>query len=331
VASRVIIVGSRRGNSSVPVSELRQMMGRAGRDHDGGTSIVDLIVEEDDEERVVTGIEDNAGLEVRSVIGDVDVLAFHLLPELCSGRATTVKDAEEWLSRSFCAHMGGSYDVEGVLTLLEGCEAIKRVGDRCLSTTLGEVSASLYFHPADAMAWTMNFSELFEQDLQDDDVAPAWALGNVPVMRGVGDFGKHRWVIGEFMNLLPSGLTVEDGCMVNSTLWWHCMGGPAIGGMKGKAMEMRDDFGRVLSLLRLVDAKVTRWGKSDWLDDLELRVRKGIQADMVWLMKIPGMRKSMAQHLYNMDVREPADLESALAMIDGEENEQFVEVVRAAL
>ncbi len=36
MADKVIVVGAKRGNERVPSSEIMQMIGRAGRRHDGG-------------------------------------------------------------------------------------------------------------------------------------------------------------------------------------------------------------------------------------------------------------------------------------------------------
>ena len=39
MADRVIVAGMRRGRSLVPVSEIKQMVGRAGRKHGGSATV----------------------------------------------------------------------------------------------------------------------------------------------------------------------------------------------------------------------------------------------------------------------------------------------------
>ena len=57
MADRVIIVGTRRAGHKVPIAELTQMKGRAGR-VPGSTGYVDIIFAEDDADDLIEELQD---------------------------------------------------------------------------------------------------------------------------------------------------------------------------------------------------------------------------------------------------------------------------------
>jgi len=330
MAGKVIVVGTKRGNQAIPVSELKQMMGRAGRAHDGSVCYAHVIVEEERESKVRHDMDDESGMKVSSVIGNLDDVAFHLLPEICGGRVKDLPTAKAWFSRSLYEAQGKTCSMEQAFSYLEEVKAIVRNGPYVTATPLGATATSFYFHPADALGWMLNFTELFEMGLENDEVAPAWALGNVPVTRAAGDLGKHRQSIDECLGRMPPGLFVMDGCIVVTTLWWHCMGGEGVGPMKNVAMGLRRDSGRVLSFLRALDARVMKWDMDDWFDDLELRVKKGVPPELISLCKLDGISKNRADYLYNLGAREAEDLAEIVDSIDEDEVE-LLKAVRALI
>jgi replicative superfamily II helicase len=328
LADRVIIVGAKRGNSYVPVSDLKQMCGRGGRRHDGSIATADIIIDESDEEFIIERLESEDGLIVSSTLTDVDDVCFHILPEIVSGSIKDIDSANEWFKRSFSYMQGNSIDIKAVFNALEEFGSVVFDGKWVTATKLGEACSSFYFHPADVLAWKLNFQEIFDSGLEDDDVAPAWALGNVPYSRNIGDLSKNRWVIGSFLDNLPIGLEVMDGSKVNVTLWWNCMGGPPVGPLKNIAMSLRKDFGRIRSLLNVLNMKVAKWDKADFFDTLELRVKLGIDSELVDLCKLQGISKGRARFLYDMGIMNLDDIieheENICSDIDEDENFKMV-------
>jgi replicative superfamily II helicase len=305
------------------------MMGRAGRKHGLGTTAeVDVIVEESDEEYLAEGMKDDSGMDVLSVLSDLDELCFHILPEISAGRVRDKATAREWFRRSFRALQGGEFDPQEVFDALVELEAAQMGAGRISTTMIGEASAMFYFHPADVAAWKMNFDELFEEGMEYDEVAPAWALGSIPCNRASGDMGKNRWVINDCLNKMPAGFEVMEGSLVNTTLWWHCMGGPPVGKLKNVAMAMRKDFGRIRSLLNYLDHKVACWGMSDYFDELETRVKNGITPELLELCKLNGISKGRAAYLYNMGVTNLEELREQAENLEDEIEEDFMNAIR---
>jgi len=174
-------------------------------------------------------------------------------------------------------------------------------------TRLGKVAASLYFHAEDVNAWAENFTKLFEEGMENTEMGAAWALGNIPVSRGIGDFSDRWEVVSECKGMIPSGFDVMEGSVINVVLWWCVMGGASAGKLKHKVFTMRGDFGRIRRALCELDDAVGRWGKHDYFDGLAKRVGRGVPMSIFRLYSL-GVSKGLAQYLYNMGVKDKVSL-----------------------
>lgn len=316
MADRVIIVGANRKGELIPIGELKQMMGRAGRGHESGICTVDLVVEQSDEEYVAEGMHSDEESNVVSVFGDDETLAFHLLPEICTGKVTDEAQAVAWHLRSFHAFCGKKADMGRVLDSLAACGAVSREKNGISPTPLGEIASACYFHPAAVAAWKNSFSHLFEQEMEYDDLALAWALGNVPTGHVSGDFGNHRFAMEECQNRMPAGFDIEKGCLVLTTLWWNVFGGAPVGKMKHHARRLKDDFGRIARVLCAVDDRICHWDKEEYFKQLVERARRSVPSELAELCSIPGITKGAAAALYDMGIRTQQEYEEAKDRID---------------
>jgi len=320
MADRVVIVGLRRGGVLIPASELKQMMGRAGRSHDD-QGVVELIVEDKDEGVAAEMLEDG-GLTVKSSLSNVDLLAMSLIPEIHRGAITNPKQAEDWCARSFCPEP----PLAGAFELLREVEAITVKNDRLEATVIGSCAARFYFHPADVFAWHRNFTNLFDMGLETDEVASAWALGNVPFDRIIGDLGEKRELASDCKSRLPIGLKIMSGSVINTIGWWYLMGGPSPGSIRLAFLERRKSFGRYRAALSMLN-KHCGWRMDDYFDELELRVRKGLPPHLVPLCKFEGMTKGRADYLYNLGVKCGQDFVTIDNKLDDDIDDEFKETI----
>jgi len=299
------------------------MIGRAGREHDR-TGIVKLLVDHDDEGRL-DEVMKSGGTTVVSAMSNPDLLASVLLPEICRGAVKTLGEIKSWCSRSFC-------EVPSVLKAMElllEVEAVVLVGDTYEPTDTGRCASRFYFHPADVYAWRENLHTLFEMGLMNDEVAPAWALGNVPFGRIVGDLGDRREIASDCRNRIPFGLDVMKGSMINVVAWWYLIGGPSPGAIRSACLERRRDFGRLLGALRWLN-KYLKWDMDDFLSELATRVRWGITPELVPLCRIGGLGKGRAEYLYGIGVRSLDDMAEALKKIGDEVDDGFRKAIERA-
>ena len=309
------------------MAEIRQMVGRAGRRHGGSSCEAYVLVDEEDLDEVASGMAGDAKFEVSSSMMSCDDLVFHVLAELCSGGVSDVAEAKAWYSRSFGARLAGRPSFEKVFERLEGCGAAERTPLGWVPTKEAYVAAELYFHPADVKAWGDGFAELFELGLEKDDAAVAWALGSAPETEAPGDFGRHRFVMSMFRDALPAGLVAEPGTVAKGTLWWSALGGPSVGRMRNRVLELRRDFGRVARALGRLD-DIREWGMRRYFGRLEERVRKGVPEVLAELCRIPGVTKGRAEFLYNAGIRDRAGIRDEAESFDGEVDEGFMSVLR---
>jgi len=318
LADRVIIVGVTRHGEAIPIGDLKQMGGRCGRGHETGDCSVDIVAEECSAGDVEDGIV-GANPEVKSIFGNSDLTAFHLLPEICSGNVFDEVSFGEWAARSFFVFDNGRFSWARVLDSLMESEAVVEVAGRIMPTNLGKIASAFYFHSADVCAWKENFSEVFRLGLENDDVAVVWALGNVSFHRKSGDFGKHRVVMEQYRDNLPVGLEIQKGCLVTATLWWHVFGGPSVGIMRNQSIELKDDFGRIHRVLVELDRKDTHWDMIDFFDELLSRSRRAISSELSSLFKIAGMTKGKATALYEMGIKTVDEIRQARESLDLED------------
>jgi len=275
------------------------MAGRAGR-KEGQPGRADFVVDMEDEDYVAEDIWTDESIGVKSFLCDVSSIAFHLLPRMADGTVFDLASAEKWFSRSLRAFEGRSGNLAGVFDYLVSKEAVRQSGDgRYVLATVGEVSVSYYFHPANVSCWRDNFRELFELGLEDDDIAVSWALGRVEVDKARGDLGKHRWVTSNYRDALPPGLDPAQS-VLTQVMWWYLLGGPPVGQMKALALEMREDAGRVVNALLKLDA-AEGWDMGAFFKSLEGRIHRRIPSHLAALCSL-GIGKGLAEALYNSGI-----------------------------
>ena len=296
MADRVVVVGVTRGNSKVSPFEIAQMIGRSGRTQGGRPCRADIIVDSEDDIDMLT--RPNA-FKVCSQLTEDEVIAFHLLPEICLQLVTSIAGAEKWYSRSLGAAQECKPKFYRIFVYLEFLEAIRMQDMLWIATDLGKLASEYYFHPALVSNWQHNFSEIFRMGLEGDDLAIAWALGGVPVSIS-GDFGNHRFVLDECKSAMPRMLHIGTDHLISTTLWWSALGGPPVGKMRGQMLQLRFDFDRICSLLIGLD-HIQNWGKQNFFRDLATRIRRGIPAHLQELCQ-QGLSKSRAELAYNGEV-----------------------------
>lgn len=327
MADVVIVVGAKRGPETVPVAEIRQMVGRAGRKHGGAACQAYVLVDGEDFVDVQEGMTGDARFDVASAMASCDDVVFHLLPGICLGDVSDEVDAEAWYARSFGAAKGKSPDFKRVFEKLEAWEAVESTPLGWVPTKMSYVASEMYFHPADVKAWRDNFRALFEAGLERNDAAVAWALGSVPMMDASGDFGNHRFVMSLYKEALPSELTAESGMVAKGTLWWSALGGPSVGRMRNRMLEFRGDFGRLSRVLLRLD-EIEGWGMEKFFLELEKRMRKGIPENLSELFRIRGMTKGMAEFLYNAGVTSRRDIKDAIDSFEDDVDEAGMRFLR---
>ena len=156
-ARRVVVRDYRRysevtGSTLIPVLEIQQMMGRAGRPKYDRYGEAVLVARSEGEVEVL--MEEYVRGEPErlvSKLGTEPALRTHVLACVASGYAATLGDVREFMGRTFFSHQFEVRAMEGVvervLDFLEGEEMIRREGERLTATPFGELVSRLYIDP----------------------------------------------------------------------------------------------------------------------------------------------------------------------------------------
>ena len=329
MADRVIIVGTRRAGEKVPVSELTQMKGRAGR-VPGSTGYVDIIVAESDADDLVEELQDIENLRVNSVMNeDDDTVGFHLIAEICNGSIESVQNAKEWMSRSFAVFTGEDVPVDLAIENLCMLKMIFRRGDFLIPLDMGRIAASLYFAPKDIYTWKENFSEIFERGLEDEEFAVIWALSNVPRERRRRDVAGYWNYLDEYKDQVRSNGLECEGTAMAGLIWWSIMGGPSLGKLSSEIRSVKDDFGRIFSALKKLN-QLSDWGMAEFFERISTQVQYRVTDELAKLCSAEGIGKGMAQELYSIGVESPQEINERWSSIETECGPTLIDKLRMA-
>ena len=100
MSDRIIIAGVMRGGKEVPISELKQMIGRGGRNQSKSVAYAEVVLEEDSVDYFKEKIDSDENLMVDSKMNNLDELSFHAVADIQNGFIKTTQDLKEWFDRS---------------------------------------------------------------------------------------------------------------------------------------------------------------------------------------------------------------------------------------
>jgi helicase len=190
-AKRVVVRDVRRydsnyGNVPIPVLEIKQMLGRAGRpkyDTEGQAILVAKTESQRTEllERYLLGEPEH----IYSKLGTEAALRSHVLASIATGLVANDEDLQRFVDSTFYAHQAESWTLEDrmerALEFLEDEELITRDGKRLWPTKFGRRVSDLYIDPLSAVL----LREAIQRGGGRDDVTEiAWltALCSTPDM-----------------------------------------------------------------------------------------------------------------------------------------------------
>jgi len=309
MSNRIIITDIMRGGKEVPVSELKQMIGRGGRNQNEAVAYADVVLENDSIDYIKEKIDSDQDLLVSSQINKIDELSFHIVADIENGFIKTVKDVEEWYSRSFSCFQGEKLDLKDLLDFLMEIGAITSNGDKIRNTNLGRIAAKFYFTPSVIYSWKKNFTLLFEQGRHFDDISTVWAMADVPVQKSWYNVQNDLGIISDFKSSVEaSGFEWEHSNNVSAFPYWTLIGGPRIKSAGGVTGDLKKNYGRMHQALMHLDKYCAKWGMADFFEELNLRVQYKVSAELIDLCKIEGIGKKLAEWLYSIDIHNIDDI-----------------------
>ncbi len=237
-------------------------------------------------------------------------LGFHLVSEIHKGEVTTHNDVHEWYGNTLAAFQAKQLKqevVEGVMTGLEKCGAIRKEDEEYSTTSLGRVASMFYFSPWDVSDLARNFGRLFKAGKENDDAWVSLALGNTDSHRPNFVSNAEKEEVDAFLAKLhhtDAVNVIQGSVMVGAVKAAYCyhmllkgQNNPTFSGLQN---TLRFDSGRTIQVLNAIDSMVGKWGKKEFFRELHLRIVYGVGRDLLGIIKLKGIGAVKAQKLYDV-------------------------------
>lgn len=311
-ARRVIVAGVHRGLTEVENYDIQQMIGRAGRPKYDPRGDAYILVPESQKDEWIVKLKRKA--KIRSTLLDFvgkpenphyKTLAFHIVSEIHQGNVKTKEAFKTWFKKSLAHFQDHAFDdkvVEKTLGLLEQCRAIF-VNDHgeyeC--TAVGKVASMFYYSPFDVSDLRRNFKKLFEEKKDTNDFAVSLAMGNIDTYRWSICNRQEKDAIAMYKmtidKMYGKDMMTDSVCKIGCT-YFNMMRGkrdvPVLQSMTGALLA---DMDRTLQVLNALDQMSCKWDRVQWFRTLGLRIRYGVEPDLVELCQIPNVGAVRAKKL----------------------------------
>ncbi len=309
-ARRVIIKSYRRFDGysrPIKVMEFKQMAGRAGRPgmDERGEAIV-LVKSEREGEEVVRRYVFGDVERVRSKLGAENHVRFHVLSLVAEGFAKSLRDIEDFFSKTFFYHQNGTFpSVERVLVQLESWGMVEFDYEHVSPTDFGRLVSKLYIDPLTGHV----FAENLDNDLSEFELLHL--ISKAPDMERIYVKKSDAWLIEE---ATEKGIPLDDWSLrvLKTALclkdWINEVDENAICSKYGIAPG---DLRRIVETAEWLShslSKIAEFYGIKGLDKLVLRVRHGVKEELLDLVELRGIGRVRARKLFRAGIKSKEDL-----------------------
>jgi len=335
-AKRVIVRDVRRfesnmGQVPIPVLEIKQMCGRAGRPRYDKEGEAILLAKSDDEvEQLMEEYVYAEPERIFSKLGTEPALRVHLLAAVATGYVAGEGDLDAFLASTFLAHQTNAWDLKGpvddVLEFLNEHGLIRRSGPDLKPTALGARVSELYIDPLTAVRFQEAMDRMAKKRVTDrsylhlissvPDAMPLymreseWAWVQDLVEREADTFLVEDIEVAKTDESFLSEVKTAE-----VLAWWSeemsldsiCTKfdiGPG-------DLRTRIDTARWLLYSFREVAKATGAGPLPDVIDLNRRVVNGVKAELLPLVAFRGIGRIRARSLWGHGFKGPQDIRKA--------------------
>lgn len=326
-ARRVIIRDTSRfeaiaGNSPIPVMEIKQMCGRAGRPgYDPYGEAVLMAKSEEDREHLMEDYIQCESEHILSKLGNERVLKMHILGLIAAEEVSSVDDIIDFLRESFYGSQSSLYGIEGAVENVVGFlaeeEMIEDLDDTIRPLPFGRRVSDLYIEPESAVVLRHALENYTDET---DDLFLLHAIASTPDVLGMYPKKKDRETLsrllddheGEFLVDVPDDGDYELEYFLGD-LKTACMMEDWISEKEEDAMldELGIGPGDIRSRVESMDwltyaaIEIATLFKPDAvrrLRRLSTRIRYGVREELVDLVSMKGVGRARARTLFNSGI-----------------------------
>ncbi len=317
------------GNVPIPVLEIRQMCGRAGRPQFDPHGEGILIAKDEYQRRKILENYILGDVEaVSSKLGNESALRMHILATIATGFAVDEEELMEFMGGTFFAHQSEIWSIESkimeILEFLEKEELI-RTDDGLKTTLFGKRTSDLYIDPLSAVQ-LRNAIEAGE-DKTKSILGILQAVCSTPDMYTLYMRKKdYDWVekmveenMDDFLLPIPDGIEfdfflgeVKTALLIND--WMEEVEendivlkynvGP--GDIRNRVDTAEWLTYSMREIARLFGSRMT-----EDLNEMVLRVKSGIKEELVPLVKLRGIGRKRARSLFRAGYKDISAIQRA--------------------
>lgn len=246
------------------------------------------------------------------------VLAFHIVSEIHHGGVKTAKDIDAWYKQTLASFQAKSLDgdlVDKMVTSLERCGAIKNNDGVYEATSVGKIASMFYYSPYDVADLYKNFKILFSNKMENNDYWISMALSNIDSQRDNIVSKSERESMGIFERRVDAtpGIKNLSSVFLPQVLkcgfcYYNLLHGEDNITLSGMMQGLKFDFERLKEVLVAIDSMAGKWGRKAWFDKLAMRVRYGVQDNLLEICTIPGIGKAKASKLWDFGLKSLKDI-----------------------
>ena len=329
-ARRVIIRDLTRfeageGSRPLPVMEVKQMMGRAGRPrYDPFGEAVLIVKSEEQRDMVVEGYLRGEPEPVTSKLGAEGPLRTHVLSSIAGGYCDSVASLHLFFDRTFWATESDEWVVqdriEDVLAFLQDNDFVNPQGQRLVATAFGRRTSDLYIDPLSAL----RMREALESKTgKPTPFALLQTVAGCPDLFPLYLKQADAWVQERFWRHHEEILVAADGRDLEGAIAYAKTAFLLMDWMAEihlDTLEERYGIGPGDIRMRLDNSQwllhafreLARSLRADWtqpLTELGLRLEHGIKEELLPLIRLKGVGRVRARVLYGAGLRTPKALQ----------------------
>jgi len=309
----------------IPVMEVKQAMGRAGRPGYDTVGEAVLIAKNDQErERLINNYLMAEVEPIYSKLGSEPALRTHILALIATDFAVTWGEIAEFFGKTFYAHQMGILQenkIEEILEFLEEGGFVVKRGERWDATLFGRKTSSLYIDPLSAL----KMREALEGG-EGDEFSYLHAICATPDMRCIYVSKKDEWIEEKietkkflverplsfspdyewFLAEVKTAFLLED--------WINEVSEDGI--IKKYQVGPGDIHNKVETAEWLLHAmqelaRIFNFDAVSMLTKLIMRMRYGCREELLNLVQLRGIGRVRARALYNAGLKSVNDLRKA--------------------
>ena len=320
-------------HSPIPVLEIQQMMGRAGRPRYDKTGEAFVLARKEKQvDRLMETYLWGKPEEVLSKLGSLPALRMHLLSSFATNYVRDIDEMWDFLGNTFYAYQNDTWKIEGdveeILDFLEEEGFIRRDGGNVEATDLGKRVARLYIDPLSAVTLKR---ALNAKPKKLSSFSILHAISSTTDIHPLFVRARDRdWVLetlygreGELLLEIPTEKAEYDWFLgtIKTALFFSEWIGENREGEEASEERMETLFntgpGDIRTKVEMANwmlysmrelSRLFNSGRAQLIDEVSLRVENGVRKELLPLIRLKGVGRVRARRLYSSGLKDIDDI-----------------------